>query len=195
MAGSRAWRLLALVAISLTRVTALQGQSSPTAFDSLTLAINAVANVNRNDFHDYWDPRVGLEIQATSPFYLGTAELGVHYAGFDAKRPEQPDFTSLLIYLGWGYEWPLVSWLGWRNGVRAGSLIMVFDLPKSHIYEQELGVALSSQLRCRLAGRWTLELAARYRIVFTRKRLKHAFLAAGIGHSFGTPQWLRDLLD
>lgn len=187
--------LLALAGVCLARPTVLEAQQSGSAFDTLTIAVHAVANVNRNEFHDYWEPRPGLEIQFTTPFYLGTGEAGVHYAGFEAKHPEQPDFTTLFVYLGWGYEWSIVERLGWYNGLRTGSFIMVFDSPEERLSEQEFAFAFNSQARYRLTGRWALEIAARYRIVFTHERLRYVFLAAGISHSFGTPQWLRDFLD
>ena len=195
MANRPATKLLALAVACVTQATALEAQQLRSAFDTLTIAVNAVENVNRNEFHDYWEPRLGLELQATTPFYLGTAEAGLHYAGFDGKQPEQPDFATLVVYLGWGYEWPIARQFGWYNGLRAGTFIMVFDLPDERSKEQELGLALNSQLRYRFAGAWSLALAARYRIVFTHERLRYAFVAAGISRSFGMPRWLSDFLD
>jgi hypothetical protein len=195
MADTRAPTLLAFAVAFAVQATALEAQQSRAAFDTLTIAINAVANVNRNIFHDYWEPRPGLEIQFATPFYLGVGEAGVHYAGFAGRGPEQPDFATLFVYVGWGYEWPIAQRIAWYNGLRAGTLIMVFDLPEELSEEQELGLALNSQLRYRFAGAWALSLAARYRIVFTRERLKYAFLAAGVSRSFGTPRWLWEFLN
>ncbi len=195
MADRSAPALLAIAIFAATQAPTLEAQLSRTAFDTLTITVNAVANINRNVFHDYWEPRPGLEVQATTPFYAGTAEAGVHYAGFRGKGPEQPDFATLFIYLGWGYEWPLARHIEWYNGLRAGTLIMVFDLADDDSEEQELGLALNSQIRYRFASAWSLTVAARYRIVFTHERLRYVFLAAGISRSFGTPRWLRDFLD
>lgn len=194
MTDRRATALLA-IAVAATQATTLAAQPPGSAFDTLTIAANAVANVNRNDLHDYWEPRPGVEIQATTPFYLGTAEAGLHYAGFDAKASEQPDFSTLFIFLGWGYEWPIAQRFGWYNGIRAGTSLMLFDLPNELSEEQELGLALNSQLRYRFAGAWSLVFAARYRTVFTDERLRFVFVAVGVRRSFGMPRWLKDFLD
>jgi hypothetical protein len=192
--GRRVPALLA-IAVAATQATTLTAQHSPSAFDTLTITANAVANVNRSGFHDYWEPRPGLEIQATTPFYLGTAEAGLHYAGFDAKASEQPDFSTLFIFLGWGYEWPITQRFGWYNGIRAGTFLMLFDLPSELSEEQELGLALNSQLHYRFAGAWSLAFAARYRVVLTAERLRFVFVAAGVRRSFGMPKWLKNFLD
>lgn len=191
---------LSLIALSiLVSLPATHGTSSAQepahTFDTVTVQLRAVANVNRNTFHRFWEPGPGLELNLQAPLNVGTLEAGLHYAGFAGKATEQPDFKVLFPYLGWGYDAPLSSRFSWYNGTRAGSLIMRFDVSQGNRTEQELGLGLVSLLSYRLGGAWSLDLSARYRVVFTHERLRFFFLAAGLGRDFAAPAWLKDLFE
>ncbi len=174
---------------------AASAQQPSAAFDTLTVQLRAVANVNRNTFHRFWDPGPGLELNIQTPFNFGKLEAGLHYAGFDGKTPVQPDFRALFPYLGWGYDAALSDRFSWYNGLRAGSFLMAFDIGGDDRTEQELGLGLVSRLSYRLGGTWSLDLSGRYRFVFTRERLRFVFLAAGLGRAFDTPGWLKALFE
>ncbi|KPK82056.1 MAG: hypothetical protein AMS25_04035 [Gemmatimonas sp. SM23_52] len=195
----RLQRITALVAgLACAEFSAVPGaaaQHSSAAFDTLTVAVRIVINVNRTTFHRYWDPDPGVELNFETPFYFGRVEAGLHYANFNAERPEQPDFQTLFPYLGWGFDWPVASRLSWYSGIRAGSLFMDFDAPGSHAREQELAVALNSRLRYRPLAAWSLDASVRYRVVFTHERLRHVYIAAGLSRSLTMPRWLREFLD
>ncbi len=170
-------------------------QQSGAAFDTLAVQLRAVANVNRNSFHRFWDPGAGLELNLQTSFNFGAVEAGLHYATFDAKTPDQPDFKAFFPYLGWGYDAALSSRFSWYNGLRAGSFLMSFDVGGNNSTEQELGVGVVSRLSYRVGGAWSLDVSGRYRIVFTRERLRLVFLAAGLGRAFDTPDWLKALFE
>lgn len=196
MTTKRAVRLLALSSCATfwTAPAAGAQQTSP-AFDTLSIGVRVVANVNRNTFHRYWDPGPGVELNFETPFYLGRIEAGLHYGGFSARRPEQPDFRSLFPYLGWGYDWRVGARVSWYNGIRVGDFLMNYDIPGDNTFEQELGVALNSRLSCVIVPEWSLDVSVRYRVVFTHERLRHIYIAAGLRRSLRTPRWLREFLD
>ncbi len=170
-------------------------QEPSAAFDTLTVRLQAVANVNRNILHRFWDPSPGLEVNVQTPFNFGQLEAGLHYAGFDGRTPDQPDFRAFFPYLGWGYDAALSNRFSWYNGLRVGSFLMTFDIGGNDRTEQELGLGLVSRLSYRLGGAWTADLSGRYRVVFTHERLHLVFLAAGVGRAFDTPNWLKALFE
>ncbi|MGD2216900.1 MAG: hypothetical protein PVJ64_09090, partial [Gemmatimonadales bacterium] len=136
----------------------------------------------------------GAELAAETPFHFGTVEAGLHYGTFDGIEPAQPDFDSFFLFLGWGYDWSMTSRLSWYNGLRLGSMLMGFDAQPRGLSEQEFGTGLGSRLRYEIAAGWSLDLSARYRVVFTHERLRLFFIAGGIGRSFKTPRWLKEFL-
>ena len=117
------------------------------------------------------------------------------HVGFKALASEQPDFTSLYIYLGWGYELALYRRLSWYNGFRIGSFLMRFDVTSGNKTEQELALALNTGLRYPIAGRWSAALSTRYQVVYTHERIQLVYITAGLGRSFGMPRWLKEFLD
>jgi hypothetical protein len=179
--------------LSIPATTA--GQSADDAFETLRLDLSLVANVNRNTFHDYWSPSPGAELAVETPFHFGTVEAGLHYGTFDGMEPAQPDFDSFFLFLGWGYDWSMTPRLSWYNGLRLGSMLLKFDTPRGGLDEQEFGIGLGSRLRYGIAGGWSIDLSARYRVVFTHERLRLFFVAGGISRSFKTPRCLKEFLE
>jgi hypothetical protein len=187
---------IAFVSVALLATSATgSAQQAGHAFETFRVDLSATANVNNNTLHEFWDPRVGAELSVATPFYLGSVELGAHYVGFNALASEQPDFTSLYIYLGWGYELALSQRLRWYNGFRIGSFLMRFDVPSGNKTEQELALALNTGLRYPIAGRWSMALSARYQVTYTHERMRLLYISAGLGRSFGMPGWLKEFLD
>jgi hypothetical protein len=166
-------------------------------FATFSLALAAVANVNRTSFHDLWEPSAGGEIAAGTPFYLGAIELGAERMRFDG-RGAAPDYRAWFFYLGWGVPVGLLRTLHWEPGLRIGSYSMRFDgpeIPDDRRTESELGAEAVSRLVWRFAPAWDLLLTGRYRAVFTEPEIRHAFVAAGVRRSFSAPRWLREFLD
>lgn len=164
-------------------------------FDTVGVSLRVSANVNRSLFHDYWDPGAGFELGFDTPFYLGSVEAGIHYNGFAADAPEQPDFESLFPFFGWGIEASIGTRLHWYNGLRIGSFLMFFEAVDVNDNEQELALGLNSRVRFSLSARWSVEVGARYREIFTYRRLRYVFLAGGLTRSMASPGWLREFLE
>ncbi len=186
--------LAVLTGLTLCVGTPASAQTAQ-AFDTLSFALRAAGNINRNTFHRYWSPNPSVEVEFDTRFYLGRVQVGVHYAGFDAKSEQQPDFHSFFPYIGWSHAWPISTGLVWHNGFRIGSFLQRYDTDYGNRTEQELGLALNSRVSQAFARRWSVDLAARYQVVYTKERLRFVFLALGLNYAIRTPGWMRDFLD
>jgi len=187
-----------LVVLGLAAVAPLAGQQRPAPFETLGVTLAAVGNLNRNSFHDTWDPGLGVAAAIELPFYAGHAELGGEQLTFDSRVPGVPGFRARYLVVGWGLETPVRRRFRWRNGLRLGSYMMRFDdesLPDDRRHESEVGLELGSRLGWSPVGRWQLSVAGQYRLILTEPTIRHVYLTAGVTRTFGTPQWLRDFLD
>lgn len=176
----------------------LPAQARPAPFETLDLGLTVLTDVNHGSLHEWWSPGPALGLGLTTPFYLGSLELGLQYAHPSALRNDVPGFRSLFVYAGWGGERALGRGFAAGGGLRVGIMAMRFDgdtLPDSRSKESELGVAGRATLRWLPAGTWYAETSVSYQAVLTHLRMEQVFLAVGVGRRFATPAWLRDFLD
>lgn len=186
--------LLALQLVSAP--LAAQARAAP--FETLDLGLTVLADVNRGALHRWWAPGPAVALGVTTPFHLGSLELGLQYAHPSAVRGDVPGFRSLFLFAGWGGGRDLGGGFNAAGGFRVGVMAMRFDgdtLPDERAGESELGVAVRAALRWMPAGAWFAETSVSYQSVLTNTRMEQVFLAAGIGRRFATPAWLRDFLD
>ena len=177
---------------------ALPAQVRSSPFETLDLGITVLADVNHGALQQWWSPGPALGIGLTTPFYLGTFELGLQYAHPSALNDDVPGFRSLFVYAGWGGARALGAGFAAGGGARVGIMAMRFDgdsLPGYRASESELGVAGRAAVRWMPAGTWYAETSVSFQSVLTHHRMEQVFLAAGIGRRLATPAWLRDFLD
>ncbi len=176
----------------------IYAQKEKKIFETLNINLNFVFNTNRNTFHRYWEGDEGIEALVESPFYHGNIQSGIHISQYSAKQPDIPGFSSMFFYLGWGKGVIHSLNLTWSNGFRVGMFFMYFDekeTNKDSKRENELGFGINSRLQYKLKKNWFINLSGYYRVIFTRKRIYHTYIAIGSGYSFTTPKWLRELLE
>lgn len=165
-------------------------------FETLDIGLQYVANTNRNEFHDYWEPRQGVAGLLVTPFYYGYAQAGVQILPYSGKGGGLPDFTNAFIYLGWGVKWSLASKLDWFNSLNIGNNLMVFaKAERQAITESELGIGFNSCLSYHVNKRWAVCISGFSEIIFTHKRIKLTFISAGLSYSVSTPRFLREFLE
>ena len=155
-------RLISLVLALQIASTDLPAQGRPAPFETLDLGLTALADVNHSALHRWWSPGPALGVGVSSPFYLGTLELGLQYAHPTALRNDVPGFRSLLLYAGWGGEHALGRGFAAGGGLRVGIMAMRFDgdtLPDFRAQESEMGVAARAVLRWIPAGTWYADSA------------------------------------
>lgn len=191
-------RALALVIAFQLAPAALPAQARAAPFETLDLGLTVLADIGHGALHRWWAPGPAVALGLTTPFYLGSLELGLQYAHPTALRDDVPGFRSLLLFTGWGGGRDLGRGFSAAGGFRVGMMAMRFDgdtLPDHRTSESELGVAARAALRWMPDGAWFAETSVSYQSVLTRRRIEQVFLAAGIGRRFATPGWLRDFLD
>ena len=71
---------------------------------------------------------------------------------------------------------------------------MSFDITGLNKDEQELGLGIHSRIAYPLGSSWSLDVSARYTVMYTHERIRLFDLAAGVSRSFGMPGWLKDFL-
>jgi hypothetical protein len=178
----------------------LIAQNNAPAFETFSLGINYQSNINRNDFHNYWLADAGIEGYFSTPFYFGQAQFGLIYTSYSAKSDEQPDFTSLLIYLQWGYEFNLPANLSLALYTSAGLYQMNFDdfnleIDPGLLSERELSMGLNTAMRYSFYNDWKLNLQLSYIHVFTHKKIELINIGFGISKTFSSPQWFKDFFN
>lgn len=178
-----------------TNVSRAGEQNQP--FSTIAIKLNALTNLNRNTFHNYWSPLYGGELSVELPFYAGCIEGGMHLYPYNGKSEAQPDFLSNYLFVGWGAEIEIISFLTWWNKFRIGNYQMHFDDEDINITqrtESELSIGLNSSLVLKIDDAWKLNLDFTYLKVFTAKRMELSFLGAGLSYEFETPEWIRDFM-
>ncbi len=171
-------------------VQAACAQDSDEVFATLDLGVSIAYNFNRNVLHEYWDVRPGLELHASTPFYFGTARLGVQLMQHAGRGRGAVSFQTQQVYLGWAVPVLRFHRVQWMAGWQVGGVRMVFD--SNADTESEITTGLESRFEVGPFARWSVDLAARYRMVWTSTRMRQAFLVVGFRRSFGMPGWLQD---
>jgi len=175
----------------------LYAENTDKTFQSATFRINLVTNINRNTLHQYWNPLLGGEAEIETPFYAGEIRVGLHLYQFNGKTDDYPDYLVGFFYIGWGVEIPLISQLGWFNGIRLGSYQMGFDdtdINPTQRVESELAVGIDTGLNLKLSSRWQGHVGIGYIAVFTQKKIELLNLSVGISYTINSPDWLREFL-
>ena len=175
----------------------LFAEDAKESFESMTLGLECVSNLNRNTFHQYWDPAYGAKISIEMPFYYGTIHSGVELYPYNGKNESFPDFFSAYFFLGWSKDIQVSSGIYWYNGLRVGSYRMSFDddeINETQVVESELGVGLDSWLKLDLSSAWSVHCRICYLVVYTHKHLKFTMFSAGFSYTFDSPQWLKEFM-
>ena len=177
----------------------ISAQNKSKSFESFSIGINILSNVNSTQFHEYWDPKYGAEGFINTPFYFGNIQLGVSYMPFKSRSSNQPDFKSYLFYLQWGYTFNLISNFELSINGLIGIYQMNFDenstaVASGQLTEREFSAGLSTSLSYTFFNSWRINLNANYIRIFTHTRINLIFIAAGITKSYSSPDWLKDFL-
>lgn len=168
----------------------------PPPFKTLEAGLHGMVNTNRNVFHTFWRPGMGLKGYLGTPFYFGEVQVGIHLLPHTGRQSGSSDFHSILIDLGWGYRLSLPRQLAFITGFAIGSNLMIFVQAEGYSkYESELAGSLDLRLSYLVRDRWAINLSSRYQVIFTARPIRLAFLSAGASYLFATPEWLRIFLE
>ncbi|MCH8294820.1 hypothetical protein IH992_27360 [Candidatus Poribacteria bacterium] len=170
------------------------------AFDSLEIGWQYVMNINRNRFHDFYQPVKGFEGFAEMPFYYGDIQIAIQALSYSAvNRDRTQDFEGIFTQLKWGKKYRLLYGVRWFTGIGVGFnafLPRQRALPElAHFTETELSVGLNTHFSYPIHKNWTVRISGDYNYIFTYKPIQLAYFSTGIGYSFDTPKWLKGFLE
>lgn len=189
-------RTVPIVLILVAGALAGRPSSAQEPFSRVSVSAGGAQNVNRNVFHDYWEPGYGGELVVATPFYLGEAELGVALHRYDVVDPAVPAFDAVLTFLGWGIDLSPVNVISWFNGLRVGNYRMAFDEEtfQGVRNESELTLGLQSRIDLHVNRAVGFYVAGRFLRTYTSPRFDTAYVSGGLTLSFDAPGWLRTIL-
>ena len=186
-----------MIQISVAERQILFAEDVKESFESITLGLEGITNLNHNTFNQYWDPAYGGKISIETPFYYGTIHSGVELYPFNGKNESYPDFFSAYFFLGWSKDIQVVSGIHWYGGLRVGSYRMSFDddeINETQVVESELGFGLDSWLKLDISSAWAIHCRFCYLVVYTKKHLEFTMFSAGFSYTFDSPQWFKEFL-
>ena len=189
--------LLSLLAIlSFTNGLRAETAAGTRAFQSLDVGAYGAANVNRNQFHDYWDDGTAGALDFVTPFYVGRASLLVRVSVNDAVDATS-GFTSVFAALGWRVGTSLRHDLRLDSGLHAGFVDWIFSDEGQSAVKYELEFATEASLRAdyEFASRWHAIVEGSYQLAFTHERIKLAYVSVGLARTFAAPGWIRKVLE
>lgn len=187
----------------LSLYLAAPGFADPPAtgpFRTLTLGGGVVPAEWRNSLKTLWESGRGWEGFIRTPFYLGEMQLGLQRMPFRGQGDNLPDFRNWFYYLQWGADLQLLPGVRGFTGVSVGNSLMRFDANpiypgEESVSESELTAGIGARLSFHPGKRWSLEVAADYRTIFTRTRIRQGFVGIMLNRTIQTPGWLRKILE
>jgi hypothetical protein len=190
---ARSFFLLA-IAIGLSAPRA-RAQEPVRPFDRLDIGLYGAANVNRNDFHSYWDAGHAGALDVTTPFYVGRASLLVRVGVNDAVAATS-GFTSVFAALGWRAGRAIIPRLRADMGLHLGLTEWIFsnEGESSVRYELELSAEAGVRASYEFVRRWHAVAEASYQLTFTYERIELAYVSVGLARSFHAPGWIGSVL-
>ena len=161
-------------------------------FDSLSISIQLIQNVNRNIFHDFYEPRNGIKTSITTPFYWGDIQGSLKVIPFYNKGQSDADFTGIEPSLKWGKQFYLSDKLRWFNGGGIGWYIFYFsDEVVVGQIESELSTSYMSQLSYLVHKKISLSFEISKDTIFTYKIIDLIHISIGINYLTKTPDWMK----
>ena len=193
----RAFFWIATVLLFALAPASARSQAPVGPFDRLDVGLYGAANVNRNQFHTYWDAGPAGAIDFVTPFYAGRASLLLRVGHNDAIPGEATSgFTSVFAALGWRVGRNLLHDLRADVGLHVGITDWHFseEAESSVRNELELGTEGSVRADYEFATRWHAIVEASYQFTFTYERIELAYVSFGLARTFGAPGWIRGVL-
>lgn len=164
-------------------------------FQSVTVYLSGASNVNRERFHDYWQPGYGLDAGARTPFYRGAVELGTSWHRYRSRDDGVPRFEAFWLYAGWGYSVPVTSWISTFTSVRLGNYLLWFDDDTPGLVrENELTLGVHGRLSLPINDALSLFAGGTYQKTFTMHRINLWYISAGATYTLRSPSWLKQFL-
>lgn len=191
-------RLLFTVCLLTLASARASAQDPVRPFGRVDVGLYGAVNVNRNEFHSYWDAGPAAAVDLVTPFYAGRASLLVRGGTNEAVAgAASSGLTSVFAALGWRLGRSLVEDFRADVGLHVGLTDWMFsDETESAVrYELELAAEASARADYEFAARWHAIAEASYQFAFTHRRIELAYVSLGLARSFTAPGWIRSVLN
>ena len=189
----------------LAMLPARKSMAQQSAFDRISVSIQAAQPLSQNDFTGIWSGRENAHLNITTPYHAGELQAGVRYTRFvhDPELSQYASFHSAFIYAGWGIGIPFSSRLSFGPAFRFGTHMMRFDRNKvytaasgSWAYkfdrgENEFAYELLGQARYRFSDRWSIVGEVTYNRTLTYHPIGITLASLGISLDINSPEWFK----
>ncbi|MGQ0720351.1 MAG: hypothetical protein ACT4PE_02115 [Candidatus Eiseniibacteriota bacterium] len=188
------------VLLLLAPSVAFGAKAAPAApYSTLRVTIAGLLVSAHDESEAWFDPGRGLELAVATPFHAGSLEAGVSHHPTEARSRPLPDYGTWFVFFGWGGELQLGPRVRAQVGIRPGIAFFRFRrsvaFPGSGKSESEFALGAGAALSVDVGAGWSVGVAARERRILTHERLQQHVLAAELSRTFGTPAWLRAVLE
>jgi len=174
-------------------------------FESLSLSMELLKNVNNNDFHYFYESKNGLKTSITTPFYWGNIQASLKLIPFVDIGDYDANILIIQPNIKWGKNISLSDNVTWFNSAGLGINIFYFsDKTFSSIdeiiffiekTESEIGFIYTSILGYSLNQKIHLNLDISNDIIFTYKKINLLYVGMGMSYSIKTPNWIKLILE
>lgn len=149
------------------------------------------------ELNDFYTSQKHFELIVLTPYHIGELYAGIKHFSFQKLINSTSDFSSNYIFLGW--QLPLINSekLTFNFGFQLGSFEMNFDEETKWFYkkESEFATSIQSNISYKFSQKINIHLRIENQQIFTYHRIYINTISAGTSYTFGTPQWLKHLLN
>jgi hypothetical protein len=166
-------------------------------FDYVEISLAGQQNIPTSDaFYEFYGTGIGAGLSLRTPFYIGTADVGLQWHKYGKNLVTVPKMTAFFLYAGWGY--PLrFGPLEIEPGFRLGNYRMMFEMDnafKSELDESEFTTSLKTRAQLALGDRASMHIEASRMTVYTYNRLYYTYVGAGISYRFANGSRFQEVL-
>jgi len=183
-----------IVLLMLLSIT-VQGQIARTApFSTIEWFAGQSLTIKQNELNDYYRYAGGVSMNARTPFYFGSAELGINVHSYSEYK--SIEFYQVHCYLAFLKEITVFKKPSVDLGVTIGNSFFQFDTEENKALqnESELTLGISGGFKIPMGYHWLFRATISHVIVFTYHQIETTNLGFQIGYKIRTPDWLKNFL-
>lgn len=170
-------------------------QTKPFSFVEISLA--GQQNIPTSEaFYEFYGSGIGAGLSLRTPFYVGTADVGLQWHTYGKNLVTVPKMTAFFLFAGWGYPLRL-GVLEIEPSFRLGNYRMIFEVDnafKSELDESEFTTSINTRAQIGLGRRAFLHVEASRMTVYTYNRLYYTYIGAGISYRLATGSRFQEVL-
>jgi hypothetical protein len=173
---------------------------SQTTDKEVHFSLGTVYNFNENEFHEFWDPSMGVEFEFSFDHQFGELGAGLTLMRFEKTASSTLSFYGINYYFLFAKNFTIAKNVSLILGFDFGLYEFRFDeyndseIPDVDV-EREFAVKLVAGIGYRFAGSWSLEFKTAFNHVYTKKGIDLFNLHLDVTKSFPMSDWLAEILE